>query len=227
MPSRKSVKQTKQTQEQEPVELTESVEVSEPVESSEPGTESSTEVDTAVRRQRSKFTSGLRRSKDTYMLVRNVVQYLASTNGQEFETMWSQVTDRDDKHFQRHFRKQRREQNPFHDIKSAIPAYSYFTKEHNSKLRAQHPDKKFGEISTMVGELWGTMPEKQKAKYHKMATEDKKRHQREIEERSRQIEKTPTEATVTEATAPEVTETTEAPEVTATTQSRSGRKSRK
>jgi hypothetical protein len=201
MPARKSTKQSKQ----EPVEATEPV-----------ATEQVSETDAAVRRLRSKFTRGLRSSRDTYNLVRSIVEHLSTTSGQEFDTMWSQVTDRDDKHFQRHFRKQKREQNPFHDIKSAIPAYSYFTKEHNSKLRAQHPDKKFGEISTMVGELWSKMNEKQKAKYHKMAAEDKKRHQREIEERSRQLEQ-PAAATT------EAEETT----ATATTSTRSGRKSRK
>lgn len=197
MPARKSTKQTKQTA---PAPAPAPV-ASEPV----------SEVDAAMRRQRSKFTSGLRRNRDTYTLVRNIVQHLATTSGQEFDDMWVQVTDRDDKHFQRHFRKQKREQNPFNDIKSAIPAYSYFTKEHNSKLRAQHPDKKFGEISTMVGELWSKMSEKQKAKYHKMAAEDKKRHQREIEERSRQLEQ------------PAAVEETPV----ATTQARSGRKARK
>jgi hypothetical protein len=196
MPARKSTKQAKQTKQAAP----------EPV-----AAEPVSEVDAAARRQRSKFTSGLRRSRDTYTLVRNIVQHLATTSGQEFDAMWAQVTDRDDKHFQRHFRKQKREQNPFNDIKSAIPAYSYFTKEHNSKLRAQHPDKKFGEISTMVGELWSKMSEKQKSKYHKMAAEDKKRHQREIEERSRQLEQ------------PAAVEETPA----ATTQGRSGRKARK
>lgn len=212
MPGRKSTKQT--TQESTPT--TEQVENTEQVANTEPVSD----AELVVRRQRSKFTRGLRSSRETYNLVRSIVEHLSTSTGQEFDTMWSQLTDRDDKHFQRHFRKQKREQNPFNDIKSAIPAYSYFTKEHNSKLRAQHPDKKFGEISTMVGELWSNMSEKQKAKYHKLAAEDKKRHQREIEERSRQLEQPAV------VTAEETTET-EPVTVPATTQSRSGRKARK
>lgn len=143
--------------------------------------------DAAARRRLARFTRGLRRDKATYDLVHGVVTHLATVTGQSFESLWSSVTERDEKHFQRHFRKQRREQDPFRDIKNAIPAYSFFTKEHNSKLKAQHPDKSFGEISKMVGEQWNSLSDKQKAKYNKMAEEDKARYQREVEERSRTL----------------------------------------
>jgi len=152
-----------------------------------------TDVELASKKLRGKFSSGLRKDKATYDLVHSVVAHLAVAAGVDFETFWSQVTDRDEKHFLRHFRKQKRELDPFSDIKNAIPAYSFFTKEHNSKLKKQHPDKSFGDISKMVGELWGQLKDSQKEKYNTLATNDKKRYQDEVEKRRCELELTATE----------------------------------
>lgn len=181
-------------------------------------------ADNTLRRLRSKFTRGLRRDKETYDLVHGIVQHLSTSTGTEFETLWQHITERDEKHFQRHFRKMKRENDPFRDIKNAVPAYSFFTKEHNSKLAAQHPDKKFGEISKMVGEMWGKLSDKQKGKYIKMAEADKKRYQQEVDARSRELAQQTTETPV-----PAPVETVEEPaaETTKSSRSRSGRKSRK
>lgn len=171
MPSRKTKQSTQQTETQE---------------QAAPSTTDTT-VDTATRRLQNKFSRGLRRDKATFDLVHSVVAHLAEVTGTEFATLWSNVTTHDDKHFQRHFRKQRRADDPFSGIKKAIPAYSFFTKEHNSKLASQHPDKSFGEISKLVGALWKSLNAKEQARYVKMAEADKKRYQQEVEQRTQEL----------------------------------------
>lgn len=142
-----------------------------------------------TRTRQPNFARLLRKDKDTYEQVRKLVQYLATSTEQEFDHLWSFVTDRDENHFRRHFRRQRRKNDPFSGIKNAVPAYSFFTQEWNSKIAAEkgNEGKSFGEISKLVGQKWKNLPAKDKAKYEKLAAKDKKRYQDEIEQRSREM----------------------------------------
>lgn len=209
MPARKSTKQSKQTQQQAATEAP-------------AATTEAPQVDSATRRLRSKFSRGLRRDKATFDLVHSIVAHLAEVTGAEFATLWGNITTYDDKHFQRHFRKQRKAEDPFIGIKKAIPAYSFFTKEHNSKLAAQHPDKSFGDISKLVGDLWKSLSAKDKGKYVKLAEADKKRYQREVEQRTNEIN-----ASLTATPAPAAEEPAAAPAPAKSSRARGGRKSRK
>lgn len=149
------------------------------------------------------FSRLLRKDKETFDLVQKLVQHLAASTEQDFTQLWSLVTDRDEAHFKRHFRRQRRKKDPFAGIKNAVPAYSFFTQEWNSKIAGEKENegKSFGEISKLVGQKWKGLSAKEKSKYEKLAAKDKKRYQDEIEQRSieitqqqtQQIQQTPTE----------------------------------
>jgi hypothetical protein len=133
------------------------------------------------------FTRLLRRDKETYESVHKLVEHLAIATGQEFNTLWSHVTDSDDAHFKRKFRRQRKKHDPCHDIKNAVPAYSFFTQEWNVKVAAEHPNLTFGEKSKLVGEKWRNLSRKEKSKYEKLAAKDKMRYQDEVEKCSREL----------------------------------------
>ena len=163
-----------------------------------------------TRTRQPNFSRLLRKDKETYDQVRKLVEHLATSTEQEFDHLWSFVTDRDETHFKRHFRRQRRKNDPFAGIKNAVPAYSFFTQEWNSKIAAEKANegKSFGEISKLVGQKWKGLSTKEKAKYEKLAAKDKKRYQDEIEQRSREI----TSATIAaEQAAPATPAATPAP----------------
>lgn len=142
-----------------------------------------------TRTRQPNFSRLLRKDKETYDQVRKLVEHLATSTEQDFTQMWALVTDRDEAHYKRHFRRQRRKNDPFAGIKNAVPAYSFFTQEWNSKIAAEKANegKSFGEISKLVGQKWKGLSTKEKAKYEKLAAKDKKRYQDEIEQRSREI----------------------------------------
>lgn len=164
-----------------------------------------------TRSRQPNFSRLLRQSKETYDLVRKLVQHLATSTDQDFETMWGHVTDRDEAHFKRHFRRQRKKNDPFTGIKNAVPAYSFFTQEWNSKIAAENPDKSFGEKSKLVGQKWKSLTDKEKAKYEKLAAKDKKRYQAEIEQRSQEITTNAATAATEQSTQDDVVQVEAAP----------------
>jgi hypothetical protein len=167
--------------------------------STEESQQTQEQTQTQTRTRQPNFNSLLRKDKETYESVHKLVQHLATSTGQEFDALWAHVTDRDDAHFKRHFRRLRKKNDPFHDIKNAVPAYSFFTQEWNSKVAKEHPELSFGEKSKLVGEKWRNLSDKEKSKYEKLAVKDKKRYQEEVEQRSRELATTaPAESTSTE-----------------------------
>jgi hypothetical protein len=146
-----------------------------------------TQEQTQTRSRQPNFTRLLRKDKETYESVHKLVEHLATATGQEFSTLWAHVTERDDAHFKRHFRRLRKKNDPFSDIKNAVPAYSFFTQEWNVKVAAEHPELTFGEKSKLVGEKWRNLSAKEKSKYEKLAAKDKKRYQDEVEKRSGEL----------------------------------------
>lgn len=170
-----------------------------------------TQEQTQTRSRQPNFTRLLRKDKETYESVHKLVEHLATATGQEFSTLWAHVTERDDAHFKRHFRRLRKKNDPFSDIKNSVPAYSFFTQEWNVKVAAEHPELSFGDKSKLVGEKWRNLSAKDKSKYEKLAAKDKKRYQDEVEKRSSELATAaPVEADATTTAVAEVEATTEA-----------------
>jgi len=64
----------------------------------------------------------------------------------------------------------------------AHTAYKFFYKETAQNVKNHNPGVKFGDVSRIVGEMWGTLTDAEKEKYRKMAAEDKIRYANELEE---------------------------------------------
>ena len=62
---------------------------------------------------------------------------------------------------------------PIHYPAVAHTAYKFFYKETAQNVKNHNPGVKFGDVSRIVGEMWGTLTDAEKEKYRKMAAEDK------------------------------------------------------
>ena len=65
--------------------------------------------------------------------------------------------------------------------KGAKSAYIFFSMATRSTISQANPDMKPTDVSKVLGEQWKCLDEKQKAKYSKMAEEDKIRYKEECE----------------------------------------------
>lgn len=162
------------------------------------------------------FTSKLSNDVDTYKLVSRVVHHMCESNGLNFEEQWSAISRKTTEQLDRHFRRQRRQNNPLYQIKQRRIAYSFFTAENRNQLAAKHPELSFGEVSKLVGQEWKKLSDKQRAKYIKLEQADKARYE---------AEKQAVLAQQTSAsTSEETTETVEQEAEVAPTRSRRSRK---
>eukprot|EP00804_Cyclotella_cryptica_P024453 CCRYP_019266-RF/>CCRYP_019266-RF protein AED:0.28 eAED:0.28 QI:595/1/0.8/1/0.44/0.3/10/671/376 len=66
--------------------------------------------------------------------------------------------------------------------KRARGSFVFFTFDERPKVMAEHPNLKFVEMGTMLGERWRSLPAEEKQKYEDMAAEDKQRFTKEMEE---------------------------------------------
>ena len=65
--------------------------------------------------------------------------------------------------------------------KGAKTGYIFFSMAARPKISQANPEMKLTEVSKILGEQWKCLDEKQKAKYSKMAEEDKIRYKEECE----------------------------------------------
>jgi high mobility group protein B2 len=66
--------------------------------------------------------------------------------------------------------------------KKASTGMTFYIKENYNKNREAHPDLGLGEMGKINAQLWNDMPTKQKAKYEKLAADDKERYAKEIDQ---------------------------------------------
>ena len=60
-------------------------------------------------------------------------------------------------------------------------SYLFFTNDVRDKVREKHPNASMGEVSKIMGEMWQKLSEKDKVKYTEMASQDKERHEEEMD----------------------------------------------
>lgn len=75
--------------------------------------------------------------------------------------------------------------NYVHPPKKPSSAYIFFSKDERINIKAKNPNMSFGNIAKLIGERWKNIPDKDKNKFIKMADDDKKRYNREIEKYSK------------------------------------------
>lgn len=125
------------------------------------------------------FSPKLRQSESHYKLVRQVVQFICDNNGLTFANVWSSISPRDCEYFDRHFRRERRRNDPLNGVKKHRTAFSFFTQEHRPKITEQNAELPFGEISKLVGQRWAALDTASKEKYRALERADKDRFETE------------------------------------------------
>lgn len=123
------------------------------------------------------FNSKLRQSEATFKLVRQVVEHVCTTNNLQFATVWPTVSTKECEHYERHFRRERRKNDPLRDVKKVRTAFSYFTQEQRPLITAKHPDLPFGDVSKLVGQQWASLDQTTRAKYQTEEAKDKTRYE--------------------------------------------------
>lgn len=126
------------------------------------------------------FNSKLRQNEATFKLVRQVVEHICTTNNLQFATVWPTISTKDCVNYERHFRRERRKNDPLHDVKKVRTAFSFFTQEQRPLIAAKLPEKTpFGEVSKHVGKLWASLDQATRAKYQAEEAKDKARYESE------------------------------------------------
>lgn len=74
-------------------------------------------------------------------------------------------------------KRQRRDPN---EPKKAGSAYTFFMKHQSAQLKQSKPDMPFQEMSKKIADMWKQISASEKAKFEKMASDDKLRYQREM-----------------------------------------------
>jgi thymidylate synthase len=65
--------------------------------------------------------------------------------------------------------------------KRNLTAFLFYSNMNRDAIKASNPEAKFGEIGKILGQQWKGMTVKEKAKYNKLAEEDKARYQKDFE----------------------------------------------
>lgn len=149
----------------------------------------------------------IRKSEDNYKLVRKVVEALSTRYEFNLEEGWSVVCDSAFNKLDNKFRRERRRNNPYSQVKKPRTAFSFYTAAQRAKVAEQNSSASFGEISKLVAAQWKGLSDKQKSKYRDMETADKTRYQADREKVRLELEAAESAAPVAETPAPEVVET--------------------
>ena len=67
-----------------------------------------------------------------------------------------------------------------HKIKSGHSAFMWYSKERRGLIKEAEPSLHFGEIAKKIGLEWGSLNDKKKVKFEKLAYEDKARYEEEM-----------------------------------------------
>lgn len=154
------------------------------------------------------FTAQLKGAEGQYKLVSKVVRSICESNSLNFETVWATISNRECEYFDRHFKRHKRRNDPFRQVKKPRTAFSFFTQANRNDIQTKHPNLSFGEVSKLVGEQWKNLDEKSRAKYIQLETEDKARY---TAARKEVMEAMATAAVVEPATEPVVAASVPAP----------------
>jgi len=78
--------------------------------------------------------------------------------------------------------------------KRARSAWNFYSKEKRTELRKKYPNDDFGDISKRLSQKWKALDDTAKTKWTKLATEDKKRYNKELKEEEKKKKKKKSES---------------------------------
>jgi hypothetical protein len=122
------------------------------------------------------LSSQIRESVSHYKLARKVVEQICNSNNLEVATVWSTLCTKDFDGLDRHFRREKRRNDPLSSVKKPRTAFSFFTQANRNDIQLKNPTLGFGAVSKIVGEQWKALDEKARGKYLTLESEDKSRY---------------------------------------------------
>jgi len=122
------------------------------------------------------LSSQIRESVSHYKLARKVVEQICQSNNLEVGTVWSALCTKDFDGLDRHFRREKRRNDPLSSVKKPRTAFSFFTQANRNDIQLKNPTLSFGAVSKIVGEQWKALDDNARGKYLTLETEDKSRY---------------------------------------------------
>ena len=148
------------------------------------------------------FTHRFKKNEDGFKLAVELLQSVCSQNNLEFATVWEQVSVRDVEYLKKFHRRERKKNDPLAQVKRHRTAFSFFTQERRNLIAQNNPNLSFGQVSKLVGQEWQSLSDKDKQKYKKKETTDRKRYDKAREEIMKDLASKQVEATSTEESVP-------------------------
>lgn len=126
------------------------------------------------------ISSQLRQSEDNFKLALSITNAFCEKFELSREEAWSALSpNRSVEALQKHFKRERRRNDPLAQVKKPRTAFSFFTQENRAKVQAKNPSASFGELSRLVSADWKKLSDSQLKKYKQMESTDKERYQTE------------------------------------------------
>lgn len=173
------------------------------------------------------ISSQLRQSEDNFKLALSITNALCEKFELSREEAWSALSpNRSVEALQKHFKRERRRNDPLAQVKKPRTAFSFFTQENRAKVQAKNPSASFGELSRLVSTEWKKLSESQHKKYKQMESTDKERYQTERARVLAEVAQKAAQESTETPTAQEVTETPAVPTKKATKVSKSSKSSK-
>jgi hypothetical protein len=122
------------------------------------------------------LSSQIRESVSHYKLARKVVEQICQSNNLEVGTVWSALCTKDFDGLDRHFRREKRRNDPLSSVKKPRTAFSFFTQANRNDIQLKNPTLSFGAVSKIVGEQWKALDDTARGRYLTLETEDKSRY---------------------------------------------------
>lgn len=146
-------------------------------------------------------TALIRSSEPNFKLSQKILESLAAKFNFTVEEGWGVICDSNIDYLTRKFRRERRKNNPYNQIKKPRTAFSFFTKDQRQLIATKNPKASFGELSKLVSVEWRALSDSDRKKYKNKELKDKTRYQEERQvitlqlENANQEETTPTTTT--------------------------------
>ena len=142
------------------------------------------------------LASLIRQSEDNFKLTQKLITALSEKFNFSFEDGWSTVSpNKTVDNLQKHFRRERKRNDPLAQVKKPRTAFSFFTQATRPVVQDKNPNASFGDLSRLVSADWKKLTPSQLKKYKDMETADKERYRVERDAVLANLEQSTTDST--------------------------------
>ena len=133
----------------------------------------------------------IRRNESNLKVAQSVVRALSEKYEFDFEEGWNSVCSTSVKKLNLKFRRLRKRQGPYSDLKRPRTAFCIYTQEKRNEVASENSDLAFADLSKKVGELWRGLGDKERKHYKSLEEKDKKRYEKEKAKIDEELAKNP------------------------------------